>query len=193
MKRKSFLSIAGILAGGVFMNHTLITTHNVKPEELLFKDDGKIPNSKLPLLLYRQAFNEKGNRGAEWLEDTFRLNNWTNSWRWGVYSYHHYHSNTHEVLGVFSGSAVLLLGGEKGTKVKVKEGDVIVIPAGVGHKNIGCSTDFNVVGAYPEGLSPDLMKGDEGERPLADKNLARVSIPKADPLLGPDDGLCRIW
>jgi hypothetical protein len=47
MKRKSFLSIAGILAGGVFMNHTLITTHNVKPEELLFKDDGKIPNSKL--------------------------------------------------------------------------------------------------------------------------------------------------
>ena len=49
----------------------------------------------------------------------------------------------------FTGSAVFHLGGEKGKKVNVKAGDIIVIPAGVGHKNLGASDDFGVVGAYP--------------------------------------------
>jgi uncharacterized protein YjlB len=65
-------------------------------------------------LLYRNAFSDRGNKGADWLEKKFAANNWTNSWRWGVYPFHHYHSNTHEVLGVFRGSALLHLGGEKG-------------------------------------------------------------------------------
>lgn len=193
MERKFFIKIAGIAAGGIFMSNTFITVKKVKPEEYLFADDGKIPNSKLPLLIYHQAFNETGNKAAEWLEDVFSQNNWTNSWRWGVYSYHHYHSNTHEVLGVYNGSAVLQLGGEKGSKFKVKVGDIIIIPAGTGHKNLGCSTDFTVVGAYPNGMSPDLMKGLSDERPQADKNIASVAMPDNDPLLGPDDGLRKIW
>lgn len=193
MNRKSFLSVAGLLAGGMIMNNTYASIKTLKPEEFLFEDDGKIPNSRLPVLVYREAFSEKGNKGAEWLEDVFAMNSWTNSWRWGVYSYHHYHSNAHEVLGIFSGNAVLQLGGEKGSKVKVKAGDIIVIPAGTGHKNISCSSDFTVVGAYPNGMSPDLMKGDAGERPQADKNIKAVPIPAADPLLGTDDGLRKIW
>lgn len=193
MNRKRFLSIGGTLLGGIFMNNTLLALKKIKPEEFLFNDDGKIPNSKLPLLVYHQAFTEHGNRGAEWLENIFTQNNWTNSWRWGVYSYHHYHSNTHEVLGVYSGYAILHMGGEKGAKIKVKTGDIIVIPAGTGHKNINCSTDFSVVGAYPNGMKPDLMKGDSGERPQADKNIAAVPLPDADPLLGPDEGLRKTW
>lgn len=175
------------------MNNTLVTLRKIKPEQYFTEDDGKIPNSRLPLLVYHQAFIEKGNKGAEWLEDTFKKNNWTNAWRWGVYSYHHYHSNTHEVLGVFSGNAVLQLGGEKGIKIRVKPGDVIVIPAGTGHKNLGCSSDFTVVGAYPDGKEPDLMKGEPGERPVAVQNIAAVPLPAADPLLGPDEGLRKIW
>lgn len=185
--------MAGVLAGGILMNNIYASVKSIKPAEYLFEDDGKIPNSKLPALVYHEAFKEKGMKGAEWLEDVFARNNWTNSWRWGVYSYHHYHSNVHEVLGVFSGNAVLQLGGEKGARVKVKAGDIIVIPAGTGHKNISCSADFTVVGAYPNGMSPDLMKGNAGERPQADKNIAAVPIPGADPLLGTDDGLRKIW
>lgn len=193
MDRKTFLSVAGLITGGIFMNNTYITIKKIKPEEFLFEDDGKIPNSKLPLLIYHEAFTEQGIKGAEWLEEVFNRNSWSNSWRWGVYSYHHYHSNAHEVLGVFSGYAVLQMGGEKGSKLKVKAGDIIVIPAGTGHKNISCSTDFTVVGAYPNGMNPDLMKGKAGERPQADKNIAAVPIPSADPLLGTDEGLIQIW
>ncbi len=163
------------------------------PKTLFFQDDGQIPNSSLPLLYYQQVVDSNGDKAARWLENTFAANGWTNSWRWGVYDFHHYHSNTHEVLGVFQGSALILLGGEKGEKVKVKAGDVIIIPAGVGHKCLSHSPNFTVVGAYPEGKSPDLLKGQAGERPQADQNIAKVPMPASDPILGNKGGLVEIW
>ncbi|UJH90752.1 cupin domain-containing protein [Antarcticibacterium sp. 1MA-6-2] len=129
-----------------------------------FKDDGKIPNNKLPLLLYKGAFIESGEEAANMLEENFTSNNWKNSWRNGVYDFHHYHSNTHEVLGVYSGKALLHLGGEEGEKIEVVAGDIIVIPAGVGHKNLG-SENFKIVGAYPDGRDYNMNYGKEGERP----------------------------
>ena len=165
----------------------------MQPEKFLFEDDGVIPNSKYPLLLYPQVFSERGTRGADWLEAKFAENNWTNVWRWGVYPFHHYHSNIHEVLGVFRGSARLQLDGEKGQAVNVQAGDVIVIPAGVGHKCISHSSDFTVVGAYPNGLNPDLNKGEKNERPQADINIAAVLLPATDPLWGKQGGLLTNW
>ncbi|SHI59330.1 cupin domain-containing protein [Pseudozobellia thermophila] len=163
-----------------------------EPQKLFFKDDGKIPNNKLPLILYKNAFSERGSSGASWLEDRFLRNNWSNSWRNGIYSFHHYHSTSHEVLGVYSGKALVHLGGESGEKVEIEAGDIVIIPAGVGHKNLG-SENLGVVGAYPDGRSWDLNKGLPGERPKADTNIAALPIPDADPLLGADDGLRTIW
>jgi len=82
----------------------------VKPEEFRFKDDGIFPNSVLPLLLYRQAFTAEAEDPASVIEQRFAGNDWTNSWRNGVYSFAHYHSTTHEALGVYRGSAILRLG-----------------------------------------------------------------------------------
>ena len=163
----------------------------VQPEKYYFKDDGKIPNNKLPLLLYRDALS--GKHDATNVIKIFAANNWTNSWDDGIYSYHHYHSTSHEVLGVYAGSALLHLGGESGERLRVKAGDVIIIPAGVGHKKLDASSDFAVVGAYPEGRDWDVLKGEPGERPTADENIASLPIPKSDPLLGIKNGLTRIW
>jgi len=163
------------------------------PKIIYFQDDGIIPNSSLPLLLYQAVFKETGEQGGKWLENRFSSNNWNNNWRWRVYDFHHYHSNTHEVLGVFQGQALLLMGGEKGEKIKVKPGDVMIIPAGVGHKCLSHDPDFTVVGAYPNGKRPDLLKGEEGERPEAAQNIVQVPLPEADPLLGKDRGLVGIW
>lgn len=167
-------------------------TTTQEPELFYFKDDGKIPNSEYPLLLYHNAFTERDNAGAEWLEKTFATNNWTNSWRNGVYSYHHYHSTAHEVLGVYAGKALLHLGGEEGSKAEVKAGDVIVIPAGVGHKNIH-DENLQIVGAYANGRIWDVNRGLPGERPKADKNIAAVPLPETDPLFGKKKGVTELW
>lgn len=165
----------------------------MKPEKIFFEDDGNIPNNKLPLLLYRNVFSLRGAEGARWLEEHFGKNKWLNAWRNGVYGYHHYHSTSHEVLGVYSGNARLQLGGERGQKVEIEAGDIIVIPAGVSHKNLGSSSDFRVVGAYPDGSDYDLKTGSEGERPQADKNIAAVPVPSTDPFLGRKGGVTAIW
>jgi len=165
----------------------------MKPLEFHFKDDGIIPNNTLPLLLYKNAFALKGNEAGDWLEELFATNNWTNSWRWGIYPFHHYHSNTHEVLGVLSGNAVLHLGGEQGIKKQVQSGDVLIIPAGVGHKCLSFSSNFVVLGAYPEGIKPDLIKEEKSARPEADRNINAVSLPEKDPLMGVHGGLTQIW
>ena len=164
----------------------------MKPEIYFFKDDGLIPNNKLPLLVYKNVTSLHGDAAAKWFEERFAENNWTNSWRNGVFDYHHYHSNTHEVLGIYSGKALLQLGGEKGRKIEVSAGDVIVIPAGVAHKNLG-GENFGVVGAYPNGRSHDMNYGKQEERSKADKNIASVPVPDADPVLGKEEGLKSIW
>lgn len=165
----------------------------MQPIKYLFKDDAVIPNNTLPLLLYRNTFDQRGKEAAEWLINRFRENNWSNAWRNGIFNYHHYHSTSHEVLGVCAGTAKLHLGGEKGERVDIKAGDVIVIPAGVGHKNLGSRSDFLVVGAYPNGSNYDTKTGEKGERPEADENIAAVPVPATDPLLGKEGGVPVIW
>jgi uncharacterized protein YjlB len=165
----------------------------VEPQQLVFKDDGSIPNNTLPLLFYREASAPDTKDLASVIEQRFAENDWTGSWRAGVYPFPHYHSTSHEVLGVFSGSATLRLGGAQGTTVEVRLGDVIVIPAGVGHQNLGSSVNFSVVGAYPGGRQWDLLRGLPGERPQADRNIAAVPLPDNDPVYGSNGPLKRIW
>ena len=157
-----------------------------------FQDDGRIPNSPLPLLVYKNTF--KANDAlADAMEETFAANNWKNSWRNGVYPYHHYHSITHEVVGIYKGNAQLHMGGENGEIIDVEAGDVLVIPAGVGHKKVSASDDFAVVGAYPDGKDYDLLTGEEGERPAADKRIAQVPLPETDPVQGKEGGVTKLW
>ncbi len=164
----------------------------MEPIQLFFKDDGKIPNSKYPLLIYKNVFSEDKCNPADMMT-YFEERDWKKAWDNGVYDYHHYHSTVHEVLGVHSGYATLQFGGEEGEKMSVEEGDVVVIPAGVGHKRIDASDDFGVVGAYPGGSDYDVLKGEEGDRPKADENIAKVAFPENDPVYGKMEGLVTLW
>lgn len=96
-------------------------------------------------------------------------------------------------MGVYASQATLQLGGEKGKVFDVSSGDVIVLPAGTGHKLLKSSADFHVVGAYPDGRQPDLMRGLSNERPAADQRIKNVPLPQFDPLYGKNNGLDKIW
>jgi len=162
----------------------------MEPIQLRFKDDVKIPNSPLPLLIYKGVYSGED---ADFIQSHFESHDWSNAWRDGIYDYAHYHSNTHEVLGVSSGHATVRLGGDQGETVSVEQGDVIVIPAGVGHQCIEASDDFEVVGAYPDGRDFDICKGDEGERPETDKSISKVPLPENDPVYGKMQGVPTLW
>ncbi|MFO7725596.1 MAG: cupin domain-containing protein, partial [Oceanipulchritudo sp.] len=117
-----------------------------------FEESENIPNHpSLPVVVYRKAVSPDRTVPAEVFEARYRENEWGGSWRWGVYAFHHYHSNAHEVLGVVAGEAELTLGGPGGKTLSVRAGDVLILPAGTGHKNDGSTSDFNVIGAYPGG------------------------------------------
>jgi uncharacterized protein YjlB len=161
------------------------------PEPLVFPDDGSFPNSRLPALLYRAALT--GRDLGVGFENLFGRNGWTGSWRNGLYTFHHYHSTAHEVLGIHRGNVKVMLGGEKGRVISLTAGDVCVIPAGVAHRNLEASSDYGVVGAYPTGTSPDVQYGRAGERPGTDKTIASLALPTLDPVGGTAGALAAIW
>lgn len=155
-----------------------------------FQDDGTIPNNpSLSVILYKGVFKNTPER----IEKTFNNNGWTNSWTGGVFDYHHYHSNTHEVLGVRSGSATLQLGGEQGQAVEVSAGDVALLPAGTGHKKLESSRDFRIVGAYPGGIQQNLKTGKPGERPYVLEDIQNAPLPKTDPVFGDKGPAIEKW
>jgi uncharacterized protein YjlB len=159
-----------------------------------FADDGAIPNNPtLPFLVYAGALELPRDDPAAACEAVFARNRWGGSWRDGIYSFAHYHSTAHEVLGICRGEAKVRFGGETGVVLRVRAGDVVVIPAGVGHQNLGASADLLVVGAYPRGQSWDLCGGSAAERPEALANIARVPLPTADPVYGADGPLIEHW
>jgi len=156
-----------------------------RPETLMLPPGASMPNSRLPVLIYRGAHAGDG------FDALFERNGWTGLWHDGIYDFDHYHSNAHEVLGIARGSATLRLGGEDGRAIEVRAGDVLVLPAGTGHRNLGSSDDFEVVGAYPPGqVQYDICR----ERsPEAELRISKVPLPPADPVHGVDGPLLELW
>ena len=170
-------------------------TRNVKVECFRFEDDGHIPNNaRLPLLIYPLVLELAGESDpAALAERVFARNDWRGAWRNGIYSFPHYHSTAHEVLAVCKGEARVRFGGGTGREVEVAAGDVVVIPAGVGHQNLSSSSDFLIVGAYPGGMDWDLCRGEPDERPRVLENIEAVPLPGADPVYGADGPLVHNW
>jgi uncharacterized protein YjlB len=160
-----------------------------EPERLVFAPDAAIPNSRLPLLLYRGAVPTD----PAAIERVFAANGWANGWRDGVFPFHHFHTTAHEVLGIAAGTATVRFGGPHGRDVAVQAGDVVVIPAGVGHCRVRASADLLVVGAYPDGAGTDTARPDPAEAEPRRRAAAAVLVPASDPLAGPDGPLPRLW
>ena len=152
----------------------------IEAETYRFAGDGRFPNSGLPLLVYRSALPPD----PEAMERAFAANKWSNAWHDGIFTYHHFHSISHEVLGIAAGQVQVMFGGPSGQAMTVRAGDVVVIPAGVAHRNMGQSSDLLVVGAYPGGGRYDTRRGDPAEYDAAVQAIARVPLPACDPVTG---------
>ncbi|HVC53639.1 MAG TPA: cupin domain-containing protein [Stellaceae bacterium] len=168
------------------------TEFGLQVETYAFADDGIVPNNALPLVVYRGALGEGGDRAARCVA-LFSRNGWPDPWRNGIYGHHHYHSTAHEVLGIAAGSARVRLGGEHGQSVVLNAGDVVVIPAGVAHKREAASADLVVIGAYPRGQNPDICRAESAHHDRSAANVAAVPLPGADPVTGAAAPLLDCW
>lgn len=150
-------------------------------------------NAKLPLVIYRHALAAGRRDLASEIEALYHDHGWGGAWRWSVYDFHHFHCNAHESLAVFRGTARVQFGGERGDAFDVGVGDVIIIPAGVGHKKLSSSDDFQVVGGYPGGQVPDMNRDDDAVCAKWQTAIPNVPLPEADPIYGAAGPLMRLW
>jgi uncharacterized protein YjlB len=166
-----------------------------KAHAAVFEDDGAIPNnSRLPFIHYRSPVRlARAQDSAAVFEDLFESNGWKDSWRNGIYDYLHYHSRTHEVLGIARGHARVRFGGDSGKIVELRAGDVAILPAGTGHQRVAASRDLLVVGAYPASGKYDECKGSRAEHERALKTIPKVRLPARDPVYGADGPLLDLW
>lgn len=160
---------------------------------LHFEDDGATPNSRYPVLIYQLDLSDKPDKPAAF-EALFAAHGWPPLWRAGIFDYHHFHSNAHEALGVASGQARVTLGGAAGQTLTVKAGDVLVLPAGTGHRCVEASDDFLVVGAYPQGQQDyDIQRPGTAAHRQALARIAALPRPAQDPVDGPHGALLEHW
>ncbi len=159
----------------------------------ILPDDGVIPNNpRLPVVILKAALDP--DLPPARIHEVQRANGWTGNWIWTVFDYHHWHPDAHEALSVAAGHAELLLGGPEGRRVHVAAGDTLILPAGTGHCRVASSGDFAVCGCYPEGqedftthrATPEAREG-------GSEAVARVNLPRADPVYGADGPLMREW
>lgn len=159
------------------------------------KENQPFPNNLLPALYYPKVVANLINEPdpAQSVLDLFEKNGYTNGWVNGIFSYHHFHSNTHEILACIAGEATVQLGGPDTQSYSFSEGDVLLLPAGVAHKRVAASPDFKIVGAYPEGLEPDMQKGGAENYESIKQAITAVQLPKKDPAEGANGSLSNHW
>ena len=163
------------------------------PELLWFRAAPDIPNNPvLPVVLLRGAVPP--GTAAEGICDLYRANGWRGAWVWSVFTYHHYHPDAHEVLTVASGEAELLLGGADVKALRLVAGDMLVLPAGTGHRNVAASQDFAICGAYPPDQENFTTNRAAPGAPGQDAaTIARVPLPETDPIFGTGGPLTVAW
>ena len=191
LSRRHFARTAALASAAALGVQHAMSAANASPEVLHLHENGWVPNNPaLPVLWYRGALDDAGDRASA-CELRFQRNGWPPQWRNGVYTFHHYHSTAHEVLGFTRGHARLVLGGEGGREFDIQAGDVLILPTGTGHCELSCSNDFQVIGAYPPGQHWDICRAAPDD--TARKRMAAIPFPASDPVFGAGGALVDLW
>ena len=170
-----------------------IPEHPKKIIHEIIEPQGYFPNNvNYPLLIYKSVF-DINNLAEKGIKKLLEKNSWGNFWVDSVYDFHHYHSNTHEILIVITGWCDVIYGGPEGKVHRISEGDAVIHPAGVSHKKEKSSESFACIGAYPHSIEYDMCYGKKEEHPSVDLNIKNVALPEKDPLYGKEGLIFKYW
>ena len=103
-----------------------------EPEIYYFTPTRFVPNSPLPVLIYRNVL--RGENSEDSMKEKIESNHWMKGGTFKHYPTRHFHSVTHECYAAFRGSSRMLLGrgplddGDGGVEIDMHAGDIIVLP-----------------------------------------------------------------
>ena len=155
----------------------------MKVDAIILGPTTSIPNSELPLLIMCGAI-PADEAASEKVERRFARHGWQGTWTYTVFDYWHFHVEGHEVLACVSGEASIGFGGDEadgGVVVPMTPGDAVIVPAGVGHKRIEATKDFQVVGGYPPAQNGSVVRADSMDVGKARQKTSGISDPRTDP------------
>ncbi|MGI9520235.1 MAG: cupin [Hyphomicrobiaceae bacterium] len=168
-------------------------------EEHHFLVDGWVPNNPYYPLLHYKKLPIRGmplgepNASAKFVVAHFAKNGWVSGWVDGIYPFQHYHSTAHEVLANIADAVDVQFGGQYGPIVSFGTGDVVVIPAGVGHCRKSSPRNLSIIGAYPAGQGCDLKRATRSDFASAQQAISKVPRPSMDPVTGLSAPLNAHW
>lgn len=192
-----------------------MSVNKVPPETFYVLPTAHSPNSRLPVVVYRNALN---NPSFESICAAMQTKDWVEGGHWTIAKVDaaavpHFHSNAHECYGVIRGTGHYLLGKSPidpdvdsngqpvGVKFTANAGDVFIYPAGVTHFVTQTEGEYEIVGLYSRSEfnsdehpwdSNDADKSVEGTNEDR-KRCERVPIPERDPLYGREGPLLDLW
>ncbi|KAJ4252761.1 hypothetical protein NW762_010667 [Fusarium torreyae] len=165
------------------------------PEQYVLPATKYCPNSKMPVLVYRNVLPSP--RTPETAQAWVEKHGWLK--QVSISSSRSGNVSSSDVLmgiGTSDGAAT-----EEGNKSKngllltLKEGDVIVHPAGTGHSNVSDEGNYRYLSFFPEG-SPRWISenGDKllDDHPEVSEQIAQVPMPR-DPVTGDEGYLVPLW
>lgn len=162
--------------------------------KILLGPRGEVPNNPhLPVLVYRELVENRFSKKDNVFESHFRESGWRGVWRDTIYSFCHFHSNAHEALGIARGSVKIELGGEGGRIIMLKAGDMILLPAGTGHKRKAATKNLIIVGCYPKGQERYNMCREGHMHREMKRKISKVPVPRTDPFYGKAGPLIQYW
>lgn len=174
-------------------------------------------NSKLPLIIYRNTviLNDTVQQNsmllAEYYESLFCSNSWYVHRRAGMFDTHHYHSAAHECLAVYTGTATIQFGSDRSVEdhnngveshelytrvLTVTQGDIIIIPSGIGHHSISGTSNFMMCGGYPVSQSRDICYINEMNDIGCDVMIQRINnvpLPITCPIYNTSGTINQLW
>ncbi|TRM57606.1 hypothetical protein BD626DRAFT_514433 [Schizophyllum amplum] len=181
----------------------LLSPSSVKSHVLNIPTKGAFPNSSpsgLPAVFYHPFENSTDAPGTQAdgalattesqaspldpsdIEQLVSKNGFEPSWRYGMFPFDHYHSNVHELLIPYKGTATLMLGTT--TTLSVQPGDALLLPASMAHRCVESSSDYSMVGSYPRGASQwDTCRGGEQGAEERIRSLGKTGV-EVDPVYG---------
>lgn len=165
-------------------------------ETIYLSENEPFPNNSLPVLYYEDALNDalEDNFDAKDVLELFENNGYTHGWTGIIEDRHHFHSNAHEALAITKGEVTVQIGGQNGEMRTLRQGDVVLVPAGVAHKRLDGSENFEVVGAYPSnGDNFDMHYGDASDYEAIKENISKVERPLTDPVTGNPGDMDENW